>query len=332
MASLKTKFSVGLFLIIGIAVIIIAIIWLGMSDYLEKGRLVVAYFDESVQGLEKDSPVKYRGVSIGRVDRISVAPDENLIEVVLKIESEIQPHKDTSNIVAQLKSVGITGLMFVELERLPAGEPVVKPELNFKPAYPVIPTVASDRSKLFKGIDDLIEALNKVELETISDKLVNNLAMMEKYLEKSHLDLLARDTHTLVQTANKAITDLNSAKLSSELEQTAQAFRTTAGDISGRVDQLQGTLAKVDSLVSQNSGKLENILEHLEQAAKRLDSTLEAAQAMINRTQNATDAAGIQFAATLSRIDTAARNLNMLIEKLSDQPSQLIFAQPPSDQ
>jgi len=80
MASLRTKFIVGAFVATGMGIAIAAILWLGASNYLEKGNYYAAYFDESVQGLEKDSPVKYRGVTIGRVYRIGVAPDAALIE------------------------------------------------------------------------------------------------------------------------------------------------------------------------------------------------------------------------------------------------------------
>ena len=118
MASVKTKLAVGLFVVAGFIMVIFAVIWLGMSNYLEKGKFYVAYFDESVQGLDRDSPVKYRGVSIGKVYSIGVAPDANLIEVVLKIETGLKLDK---SIVAQLKSVGITGIMFVELEKKRAG-------------------------------------------------------------------------------------------------------------------------------------------------------------------------------------------------------------------
>jgi len=114
MSSVKTNFTVGIFVIIGFSIVVIAIFWLGMSSYLEKGKFFAAYFDESVQGLDKDSPVKYRGVSIGRVDNIKVAPDSTLIQVILKIETDLKLGK---NIVAQLKSVGITGIMFVELDK-----------------------------------------------------------------------------------------------------------------------------------------------------------------------------------------------------------------------
>jgi len=86
MASQKTKFAVGLFLMAGISFFILVTIWLGMSHFLQEGQYYVTYFDESVQGLEVDSIVKYRGVPIGRVEGIDVAPDANLIQVTLKIE------------------------------------------------------------------------------------------------------------------------------------------------------------------------------------------------------------------------------------------------------
>jgi len=114
MASQKAKFIVGLFLVCGIGIALLAFIWLGMSRYFEKGRFYVTYFNESVQGLDKDSPVKYRGVSVGRVHSISVAPDSKLVKVVLKIETGMV--LDT-NMVAQLKSVGITGSVFIELDQ-----------------------------------------------------------------------------------------------------------------------------------------------------------------------------------------------------------------------
>ena len=130
MASIKTKLVVGIFVMIGFALASVAIIWLGMSNYLEKGTYCVAYFDESVQGLDKDSPVKYRGVSIGRVESINVAPDETLIQVVMKIRKGLKLEIILENVVAQLKAIGITGIMFIELDRKKPLEPDRSPEIQ----------------------------------------------------------------------------------------------------------------------------------------------------------------------------------------------------------
>ncbi|MCP4374225.1 MAG: MCE family protein, partial [Deltaproteobacteria bacterium] len=135
MISLKTKFAVGLFVIIGLLISFVSILWLGMSHYFEKGQYYVAFFDESVQGLDKDSPVKYRGVSIGRVKSISAAPDHTLIQVILKMETEFKPAKE---LIAQLKSVGITGIMFIELDRKKKSDQEISLQLELLSDYPVI--------------------------------------------------------------------------------------------------------------------------------------------------------------------------------------------------
>ena len=61
------------------------LVWVGAAKYFAKGSRYAVYFDESVQGLQVDSAIKYRGVAIGNVKRIGVAPDYRLIEVIMKI-------------------------------------------------------------------------------------------------------------------------------------------------------------------------------------------------------------------------------------------------------
>jgi phospholipid/cholesterol/gamma-HCH transport system substrate-binding protein len=76
-----SKFMIGLFVTIGFVIGVAAIIWLGASQYFRKSYTYVSYFDESVQGLEVGSVVKYRGVEVGKVEKISIAPDDRLVEV-----------------------------------------------------------------------------------------------------------------------------------------------------------------------------------------------------------------------------------------------------------
>src|SRR4030043_19418 len=94
MARKTSKFMIGLFVTIGILIGMVAVVWLGASKYFEKGATYVTYFDESVQGLQLDSAVKYRGVEVGRVEKIRVAPDNTLIEVVMKIDLKGELERD----------------------------------------------------------------------------------------------------------------------------------------------------------------------------------------------------------------------------------------------
>jgi len=105
---------VGLFLVCGIGIALLAFIWLGMSRYFEKGRFYVTYFNESVQGLDK-----IPGEIPGRFPWAASTASVWLLtpswwKAVLKIETGMVLDM---NMVAQLKSVGITGSVFIELDQ-----------------------------------------------------------------------------------------------------------------------------------------------------------------------------------------------------------------------
>jgi len=69
--SLKANyFKLGLFVIGAIAAGIIVLIIIGSGRWLQKRITIETYFNESVQGLDIGSKLKYRGVAIGEVTRI----------------------------------------------------------------------------------------------------------------------------------------------------------------------------------------------------------------------------------------------------------------------
>ena len=154
MSGRSSKFLIGLFVIAGLLIGAVIIIWVSAADLFMKGSTYVSYFDESVQGLQTDSAVKYRGVEIGKVESIKVAPDYRLIEVVMKINLSDDLQKHT---YAQLKTAGITGIVFIELDRLQAGEKLDPPKFKFTAPYPVIPSRRSEISRFLADTDKIMQ-------------------------------------------------------------------------------------------------------------------------------------------------------------------------------
>ena len=328
MASLKTKFSVGLFLIIGIAVTIAGIIWLGVSNYFEKGKYYCAYFDESVQGLDKDSPVKYRGVSIGRVHKIDVAPDERLIETILKIESDIEPQKQTQGIVAQLKSVGITGLMFIELERKDPGERDLSPSITFDPPYPVIPTRPSEISKIFQGIEDVINVLRGIDTKAISDRTVQALDKINTAIDDVQLAAIAADLRKTIKGVQQLVRTDKVERLVASIEKTSGSLDSMAVNADNGITEIRGTVADLDRVINTGGDQMQTITADLKSSAEQLRRAMESAAVLMNNTDRNMDALQRQLLATLYRIDQAGQNLNRFLDRVSAQPSQLIFGGP----
>ena len=168
MAKKTSSFLVGIFVIIGVALLAGAIIWIGVTGYLIPGSTYVTYLDESVQGLQKDSVVKYRGVDVGRVEAIRIAPDNKLVAIIMKINMRGDLSQTT---VAQLASAGITGIMFVDLDYRRPGSPDLSPKLTFPSEYPVIPSKPSEYARIISGINEIITKLNAIDVKAISDQL-----------------------------------------------------------------------------------------------------------------------------------------------------------------
>jgi len=71
------------------------------------------YFTESVSGLSKESAVKFRGVEVGRVKKISInKKDSEEVEILLEVIKGTPIKVDTYSV---LGTQGITGLKYIEL-------------------------------------------------------------------------------------------------------------------------------------------------------------------------------------------------------------------------
>jgi hypothetical protein len=68
--------KLGLFVVTGLGIALATVFWLGLRRLNRDALPAVTYFDESVQGLDVNSPVKFRGVTLGTVSTITVAPDQ----------------------------------------------------------------------------------------------------------------------------------------------------------------------------------------------------------------------------------------------------------------
>jgi phospholipid/cholesterol/gamma-HCH transport system substrate-binding protein len=329
MASLRAKFSVGLFLILGTGLVIVAVIWLGMSDYLEKGQYFATYFDESVQGLDKDSPVKYRGVSIGRVSRIAVAPDEKLIEVILKIETGLQPKEAAGgDIVAQLKSVGITGLMFVELDRIEAGEPDRSPTLDFTPPYPVFPTRPSDISQLFASIEEVLGLFTQLDIKGLSTQLAATMSTVNLAVEEARLGELSDGIRTSLKHIDRVLDSQKWYQMIAAISTAADTFQTLIRNADGVVAAIDTTVHRADGIMAAQEPELEAAMQDLAAAMQDAAQVSRQGRFLIQDMDADLSTLTHQAQAVLQQMEVTTLEMNRLIERIADQPSQLLFGEP----
>ncbi len=181
----KNYFLVGLFVISMILVGIGFTLWLtstGKGDY----KHYRIRFAESVSGLNKESAVKFRGVDIGSVEKISIdSKDSKLIQVDISVLKSTPIKTDTT---ATLKLYGITGAIYIELSGGSHDAPELKAKKN---ELPEIPAKPSSIDVILNGVPRLLEKANHVadQLSKIfSDANVQSVNSIARKLSERYGD------------------------------------------------------------------------------------------------------------------------------------------------
>ena len=158
----KVNFAVvGVFVLLLGAAFIGAVLWLSSGKaYRTSYDIYRTYMTESVAGLNQNAPVRYRGVQVGRVQKIALAPGNvEQVQVTLAIESGTPVKTDT---VAMLQTQGLTGIAYVELQGGSRDAPALQTQIG--EPYPVIETEPSLRMRLDDSLVDAARILKNVAL------------------------------------------------------------------------------------------------------------------------------------------------------------------------
>jgi phospholipid/cholesterol/gamma-HCH transport system substrate-binding protein len=328
MASARVNFSVGLFMTAGLGLATLAIIWLGMTSFLRKGDLYVTYFDESVQGLNVDSPVKYRGVPVGRVQAIRIAPDYHLIEVVILVDDE-HSDEDTrfADSVAAISNVGITGAMFVEIDkRHPLDGP--SPDLGFTPEYPVIASKPSDIRKLFREIHDIAAQIKAIDFKGISDQARNAFASLDTAVAQARIGDISADIRTLLASVNAAASPERLQSLARNVDGSMEASRRLMDKATEELTRMDAVLAQLQSMIDANRPHVDTTMGALAGAAVKTDAFMAQSQTAMLQMQATIRELEDRLTVTADNLEQTSGNLNALISSLRDQPAQLLFGEP----
>lgn len=286
---------VGLFVLLLGAAFGAAVVWLSATRVDKVYDVYVAYFSESVSGLNVQAPVKYRGVDVGRVNEIALDRDNpERVRLLLDIERGTPIKVDT---VAVLATQGITGLAYVDLtggsrEAAPltaeTGRPL--PEIQTAPSLLMrIDTAVSGLvAQLAQATSDLSSVaerfgalLARDNLEAISG-ILRNLEVVSGVLAQRGPELAGAIGDGRVALGNLAQASAGVPELVNRLNRGATALEPTVvaiGRTASGVDQVLGEirreLARASGETMAHLSALLIELQQLTRTLQRLGSDLE---------------------------------------------------------
>jgi phospholipid/cholesterol/gamma-HCH transport system substrate-binding protein len=259
--------AVGAFVLIFLAALLIALLWLGGSQYTREFAYYRTFFSGSVTGLGKGTPVRYNGIEVGHVSKVEFDPnDPKRVKVMLQISPDLPIHSDS---LASIASEGLTGGSYVEIDGGSKSAPVL-PRTMFG-EYPVIRSRPSTLQQIEASAPQLLARINHIAdrlNDLLSDKnrqalsqTLGNLRDITATFARhsSQFDSILKNLDTASAGINADLSDVHAVMLNAQ--ETTRKVDRLADDVdklSGDIDtQVNG--ARLDQVLAQTREMLKSL-------------------------------------------------------------------------
>ncbi|MEF8822524.1 MAG: MlaD family protein [Desulfohalobiaceae bacterium] len=284
---------VGSFVIGGLVIAALFVVFLAQSDFWVKRTTFVLNFENSVSGLSEGAPVQFQGVRVGRVMDIRVVTDPKKMTVYMPVFIQIDPRRinwkgkkiQVEELFDELINRGlrarirvmsyITGQRMIELDFMPDTPPeLARRDLD----HPEIPTVPSTMQEISDTVDEL-------PLEKLLIKLTSAVEGIEETVNSPRISESLRAMNRTMQSARKLVSGLEE-------------------DVPGLAEQMNATLGEARGMMQRNDKRLKELLRELEQASLAAEKAFHQMEGTLSLEQGASK----ELASNLNEALEAARS------------------------
>ncbi len=309
MTTKPNYFKIGIFMIVGVLLVIGGIIFFSSGVFEKKDIYVETYFADSVSGLSVGAPFQDRGVRIGQVERITFAARQyfkstdqaNFVKfapyVLVVCSVDVQNMRtpgDTEAIMADIARGVKAGYRLRLATNILTGQAMVEGvfldpntylplEVPWKPDNLYIPSAAGEFTSMKDSVDKILKKLESLDFEKLLASAQSALVTIENTVKDANVSGVTSEARNLFAEARQTNAYIQ------QLLVTRGAKQPTA-NIADALDRLNLTLLRIDQLLSSQGPNVNQ---------------------------------------TLINLREASANIRDMTENLKSNPSEIIFSKPP---
>ncbi|MBT3346379.1 MAG: MCE family protein [Gemmatimonadetes bacterium] len=278
MATRAQKIRLALFLVFSTCVLAGFLLIVAGAQLLRQRVVYNIEFEDSIGGLTAGDPVKYQGVTVGRVENTHVSADDiSIIVVEISLEAKKVPSAIREDTQARLFSQGVTGLKYIELVAGSVHSPALPPGATI-PARATFLANAEERADvmlnkietLLGNLGDLTNADNRRQFSQLLSAGGKVMVNANNLLAQNEDDLHATLRNLALITDNLAATtgsmratmdSLHNAVAAEEMRQTATNLRLT---VEALRHQLEGPVPELLAQLTSMAGNINTTVTHVD--------------------------------------------------------------------
>lgn len=283
MESRAHALAAGIFTLVLAVALMISAWWLTGSR--EETQDVMLVAGGSINGLNTQAQVRFRGLRVGKVEEVAIDPlPPYRIHVRVSLARSVPL---TSHTTAQVNTQGVTGLSFVQMDDDGNGKPLALngqalPALALRPSS--LDGLGSAATDLASQVRTLTERLNLLVNERNLGHIERTLGHLEN--ATAGMDKTLKEAPQLLADVRRVLSDDNLKRLSgtlANLERASADAPALVTEARRALDGLQGASKRLDALgtdlggeVSQSTlPRLNRLLQDLAVNSRQLSRVLD---------------------------------------------------------
>jgi paraquat-inducible protein B len=326
---------IGGFVIGAVGLAIIGALAFGGSQILTKKEGAVLFFQGSLSGLDKGSPVTFRGVRIGSVTDVSILYDVPKATLNIPVHIEIEPERvrivSGQRGIKNIKTLVARGLKAqLQSVSLVTGQTAV--DFDFHPEVPIrlvgaergvleLPTVPSSIDILKANVTSLLAKINQLPLDQLGTQMLDMTRTGNDTLKS--LQAVLNDTSARLDALSGSLLKvLDQADLT--LNEARSRLQLRPGE---PMQKLNDTLDSAQRLVTETDRNLPQVFAAAKQVMRTATNALSQADSMLSAAQRSispTSPLYFELNGTLRELRSAATAIRVFAEYIQRNPSAFV--------
>ena len=338
-------FKIGIFVISAIVIGVLGVVVLGVGTVFQKRSLIETYIDESVQGLDVGSPVKFRGVPVGRVEEISLtsavySTRRQYVLVRISISSNMFqfPVNDPNSPAlkselergfrVRLAAQGLTGVAYLETDYLdPERNPPL--EIDWQPYYPYIPSTRSRITQLSEAIERILQNFGDINIPQLTGSIEKSLGAMTKLAESANLEKIGSQANSLLTEVRETNRQINALVGSPELKSALADASATAGRARQLIERAEKPVNQMLADLPQAAESMNRLVKRLDAVSNDLPETSAQLRQTLQRLNRLVASQQRDIEKTMENLRGISDNMKEITDNSKKYPSQVLFGAPP---
>ncbi len=275
MISKSQKLRLGIFIAIALIFLLgILSLIVGNTLFTKQDIYYIAYKNVSVGGLNIGSAVQYHGIRIGRVEDLSIDPDDVttvIVEISIKPGTPIK-----TDVQAVLSAVGITGLKQIELVGGDPKEENLKPKSYIKPGVSTLDkitgkaeVIAEKLERILNNILDITSEENKQNIEDLIINAKNSLNGINNILEsnRGNIKYSLENISKISDEMSNLLTNITITTKEIDINK----INTTIDDISKSVKEMNTAFKSINLTFVENRESIVRSVQLLERTIENIN-------------------------------------------------------------